>query len=101
MAFNGTDDLSCTEGACDVTYSDVQEVITGTGNLAVDPLFVDWTAGDYHLRSNSPVINAGTSEGAPLFDFEGDPRPIGGVDMGADEFRVIFTHQVFIPFVVK
>jgi hypothetical protein len=86
LAFNDDDDLSCSSGTCSVTYSDVQEGIAGSGNIAADPQFVDRAKGDYHLKGNSPAINAGTSEGAPATDFEGDPRPAGAVDMGADEF---------------
>jgi len=42
---------------------------------------------DYHLRPDSPAIDAGTSEGAPTTDFEGHGRPCGlGVDIGAYEF---------------
>ena len=40
-----------------------------------------------NLPAGSPCIDAGTSEGAPSEDFEGDPRPAGSApDIGADEF---------------
>ncbi|MAE69256.1 MAG: hypothetical protein CME06_02175 [Gemmatimonadetes bacterium] len=66
-----------------VTYSDVEGTWPGEGNIGVDPeLFL----GDFHLQSNSPCINTGTSVGAPQEDLDGDPRPIGfEVDIGADE----------------
>ena len=86
LFFNDGDDLSCSGGPCDVTYSDVSEGIASPGNISADPQFVNRTAGDYHLRAGSPAIDAGTDEGAPPVDFEGDPRPVGEVDMGADEF---------------
>jgi hypothetical protein len=86
LAFNGDDDLNCWGGTCDVTYSDVEEGIAGSGNISADPRFVDRAKGDYHLRYDSPAVDAGTTEGAPATDFEGDLRPVGGVDMGADEF---------------
>ena len=103
LALNGTDDLSCSGGTCSVTYSDVQEGIVGTGNISSYPWFVDWVNGDYHLRGNSPAIDAGTSEGAPATDFEGDPRPSGGVDMGADEFTGEPTEDIliFLPLVSR
>jgi hypothetical protein len=42
--------------------------------------------GDYHLTAGSAAIDAGTSIGAPGFDFDGDLRPLlGGFDIGADE----------------
>jgi hypothetical protein len=44
-------------------------------------------APDYHLQPNSPAIDAGTSAGAPVTDFEGHPRPCGeGIDLGAYEY---------------
>jgi hypothetical protein len=101
LFFNGTDDLNCSENSCSVTYSDVQEVISGPGNISEDPRFVDMTTGDFHLQTNSPVINKGTSDGAPLYDFEGDPRPIGAVDIGADELVLNLQHQVFVPIIIK
>ena len=42
---------------------------------------------DYRLQPGSPAIDAGTSEGAPRTDIEGNSRPCGaGVDIGAYEF---------------
>jgi hypothetical protein len=98
LALNGNDDLSCSGGTCSVTYSDVQEGISGSGNLSADPKFVDQPNGDYHLKSVSPAIDAGTSDGAPATDFEGDPRPTGAVDMGADEFSGDF---IFLPLIIR
>jgi hypothetical protein len=86
LFFNDGDDLSCSGGPCNVIYSDVSESMAGPGNISADPQFVNRAAGDYHLGAGSPAIDAGTSDGAPSVDFEGDPRPIGEVDMGADEF---------------
>ncbi len=61
-----------------------------TNALSVDPQFVTWQAtggGDYHLRASSPLINAGTSLGAPSTDFDGNARPQGqGFDIGPYEF---------------
>jgi len=81
-----------------------EEVWPGTGNLNIDPQFVHpgtWddngtpenssddvcVEGDYHLRPGSPCIDAGTSEGVPTFDIEGNGRPCGaGVEIGVYEF---------------
>jgi hypothetical protein len=101
LAFNGVDDLSCSGGTCSVTYSDVQEGLPGEGNISADPRFVDRATGDYHLRHNSPAIDKGTSAGAPSTDFEGDPRPAGAVDMGADEFSSEPTDFVFLPLIIR
>lgn len=54
-------------------------------------LFVNPSAGDYHLLSNSAAIDAGkasySSRNAPAVDFEGVNRPQGsGYDVGYDEF---------------
>jgi hypothetical protein len=100
LAFNGTDDLGCLGGTCSVTYSDVQEGIAGDGNISANPQFVNQAAGDYHLRAGSPAIDAGTSEEAPAVDFEGDPRPLGKVDMGADEFSGDLI-VVFLPLISR
>ena len=43
--------------------------------------------GDLHLQSDSPCIDAGTSDNAPVNDIVGTPRPQGaGFDMGAYEY---------------
>ncbi len=52
------------------------------GNLSVDPRL----RGTVLLKPDSPMIDAGTSVGAPSDDIDGDARPNGaGVDIGADE----------------
>ncbi len=50
-----------------------------SGNLDTDPLFVN----GYHLSSNSPAIDAGTSTNAPITDLEGYSR--NNPDIGAYE----------------
>jgi hypothetical protein len=58
-----------------------------SNNFTGDPLFTHAAKGDFTLQSGSPAIDAGTSDGAPAFDFNDDPRPQGlGVDMGAYEY---------------
>jgi parallel beta-helix repeat protein len=68
---------------------------TGTsGNVSVDPLFVNHDGGDFHPQLTSPVIDAGTNAAAalPALDRDGNSRIIDGnddcvatVDMGAYE----------------
>lgn len=62
---------------------------SGTGNISVNPLFVDAANGNYQLKTGSPCINAGANTGAPAFDFNGTVRPQGsGYDIGAYEYPV-------------
>jgi hypothetical protein len=59
----------------------------GSGMIDADPLFAQPTSDDFHLTWPSPCHNAGDNTAVTdLFDFEGDPRIVGTVDMGADEF---------------
>ena len=53
--------------------------------LTTDPL-IDTAGGDYHLAVGSEAINAGTADGAPDHDIEGNARPQGAApDIGAYE----------------
>ncbi|MBC8422466.1 MAG: right-handed parallel beta-helix repeat-containing protein, partial [Chloroflexi bacterium] len=90
---NGEAGIACGSWRMAIRYNDVWNnqgdysgCDVGEGNTSQDPLFVDGPGGDYHLQAGSLCIDAGTADGAPDHDFEGDPRPWGfGVDMGADE----------------
>ena len=69
----------------------------GVGNMGDDPLFVNTPASDFHLRSDSPSVDAGSNDALPedvTTDQDGNPRFIDGdddgitdVDMGAYEFQ--------------
>jgi hypothetical protein len=53
-----------------------------------DPLFVNASGGDFHLRDGSPVINRGNNSApsVPTTDLDGNDRIVGSnVDMGAYE----------------
>jgi hypothetical protein len=55
-------------------------------NIDANPLFANVSRGDLHLGVGSPAKNAGTPAGAPIEDFEGEPRPQNFYyDLGADE----------------
>ena len=65
--------------------------ITVANPVRQDPRFVNAAAYDFHLLSNSPAINAGTSDGLNLTsyvrtDYDGNGRPLAGVyDIGPYE----------------
>ncbi len=63
------------------TYSCIQDWDgEGVGNISVYPHFVDPLAGDYHLHTWSPCIDAGD----PSCSFSNEPQPNGGrINMGA------------------
>ncbi|AQT68805.1 nitrous oxide reductase family maturation protein NosD [Anaerohalosphaera lusitana] len=56
----------------------------GDGNMDVDPLVTP----DGHLRKDSPCIDYGPeqTEPADFYDIDGEPRYVGRLDIGADEF---------------
>lgn len=72
----------------DATYSCIEGWAEDESNIFDDPRFVDPGNGDYHLRPDSPCIDAGMGAvfSAPAFDLDGNERPCGGeVDMGVYE----------------
>lgn len=79
------------------TYSNIQEIYPGAGNIDTDPQFADprftdASPSNYYLQPNSPAINAGDPDTAGLLatDLAGQPRVQNGrVDMGAYEFGCI------------
>jgi len=75
-------------------------ITAGNHDVSADPMFVDVFTGDYHLLPVSPCVDKGTSEGAPIADFEGGMRGTDGngdgvayPDMGADEAQTPLTHD--------
>ena len=52
-----------------------------------DALFVNPAAGDYHLKSTSPAINAGTTLADVTDDLEKYPRTPGSYDIGCYEYH--------------
>jgi hypothetical protein len=62
--------------------------IGGLGNLKADPRFADFAAGDFHLRPDSPCVDAGTGDIPPELSVDLDGRPRlceARLDMGAYE----------------
>jgi hypothetical protein len=89
-------------GTAAVTYSIVEGGFAGTGNLALDPQFLNPGANDYRLTIGSPAVDAGNNASMPAgftLDLAGRPRfanettvPDTGagaapvIDIGAYEF---------------
>jgi hypothetical protein len=62
-------------GTC--TWSCVQGIVSGTGNIASDPLFASLATGDLHLSQLSPCADAGNNASLPAgttTDLDGLPR---------------------------
>lgn len=87
---------NCALGAKASTWIEASGTVTGFDKYVestsndhhsrfLDPHFVDAATKDFHLRSDSPAIAAGTNDGAPVgaLDLEGSPRVKSGhIDIG-------------------
>ena len=96
----GTQIWAWDNSALTISYSDIQDGWTGTGNINEDPLFVDAEHGDFHLDFGSPCIDAANNTViTELVDLDGETRRIDDpyttdtgsgdppiVDMGPYEF---------------
>ena len=65
--------------------------LTGLGNvvrnlMTLDPFFIDFRGGDYHLRPGSPAIGASLSIDVESLDIDGLRRP-SRPSLGAYEYR--------------
>jgi PKD repeat protein len=69
---------------------------TGTNDVAGEPLFANIAAGDFHLLSHSPCVNAGKNAFAPAGpDLAGNLRLVGdAVDIGAYELQTVVPFSV-------
>jgi hypothetical protein len=61
--------------------------VTGNYTAATASLFVNPAAGDMHLRPVASVLldKIAGPPAAAAFDWDGQPRPSGSTDIGADE----------------
>jgi len=86
----------CVSGAQASSWAGASATVTGfdryvetTGNdrnsRFSDPRFVDPAKNDFHLRSDSPAVAAGTTDNVPVgeLDLDGSPRVKSGkIDIG-------------------
>ncbi|MFC1517203.1 choice-of-anchor Q domain-containing protein [Candidatus Margulisiibacteriota bacterium] len=74
-------------GAGTITYSDIQNPTSGTGNISSDPLFIDVANSDFHVSRNSPAFETGTAVNIPQYDFTNTRARLKGryPDMGIYE----------------
>lgn len=84
---NESGSLLPVSSSAEVNYSLVQGGFPGTGNLSLNPLFIDADNGDYRISTNSPAIDSGMLlVGTINTDIAGRLRPVGnGYDIGAYE----------------
>lgn len=89
VIWGNTASASSNTSAVTLSYSCTQPYVSGTGNLATDPRFVNLSAGDLRLQSNSPCTDAGTGVvTADGPDLDGNARFSGlAPDLGATEFQ--------------
>ena len=75
---DGTVDVSHTNvfnpAAKRENYVGIDDQTGINGNLSVDPKYFHAAAHQYHLRGRSPVIDSGTSTGAPTLDYYENSR---------------------------
>jgi hypothetical protein len=86
--------------APEIVYSDIQGGWGGTGNIDLDPFFMDPSIFDFHLQDTSPCIQTakdsmeitGTWYYCPPYDYDTLPRPHPVEtmpDMGAYEYQLL------------
>ena len=76
---------NCVYGNTAYAYSGIS---AGSGDVAVNPMFLNAGVGNYHLNLLSPLINAGYNDiaGLPTTDMDGQARiQAGAIDIGIDE----------------
>jgi hypothetical protein len=73
-------------------FWNTSDPIVGTNAVQADPLLDP----QYHLTSDSPAINAGVNVVLST-DIDGDSRPNGTFDLGADEY----FPRIFLPLTTK
>ncbi len=64
----------------------------GAADLWADPGFVNWGAGDFHLKESSLARDFAGADALPAADLDGAPRTVGPrADLGAYEYQGVPT----------
>ncbi len=71
-------------------YNNGFETPSGINITTFNPNYSDLETNDFHLKSSSLCIDAGTAVNAPSKDFDGIDRPQGnGIDLGPFEYTAV------------
>ena len=93
LSDNGISTSNQVSGTCAHAYSIMRPGMlpSGPGNLAVDPMFVDPSLGNLHLKPGSPAQRAADPSsdltGLAARDLDGDVR-VAPADIGADQLAL-------------
>lgn len=92
IIFGGTmgDSLTISNASCTVDHVLAYPQSTSIPGVTstMDPMLVDPTNGDYHLKAGSPAIDLGDPTATDAHDYDGTPRPQGTRDdLGAFEYH--------------
>jgi hypothetical protein len=74
-------------------------VIVQNNDYVGNPMFVNFTSGDYHLMNGSDAINKGITAGV-IVDIDGENRNTPP-DLGADEYVGSYNSQTYLPVITK
>jgi hypothetical protein len=69
-------------------YQGTEGEIYGDAPVTGDPRFVNPSGGNFHLRPDSPAIDAGSATDAPAEDFDGRTRPLDRDDDGTAAYDI-------------
>ena len=77
IVWGNGDDISLPGSSYTVSYSCIEDMDSGVGNIHAYPMFVDDVNDDYHLWYSSPCIDTGDPNGDPNKDPDGSRINIG------------------------
>ena len=80
--------LDKTAGTMTATCCDLQNPTDGEGNLSVNPIFVDPSAGDFTVPWYSPLVDRGTDVDGLVTDLVGNARPQDGNCTGEAKYDI-------------